>query len=46
MKTIAAPNKKKRAKTIDYVDNIELDADGNNPVLVKQNIAKIVAKQQ
>lgn len=27
-------------------DNGELDSDGNNPVQIKQNIAKIVAKQQ
>lgn len=44
MKTIAEPPKKKRSKTIEAFENLELDADGNHPLLVKQNIAKIVAK--
>ena len=46
MKTIAAPVQKKRSKTIEVnYDSFELDADGNHPILIKQNIAKIVAKQ-
>ena len=46
MKTIAAPTQKKRAKTIEAnYESFELDADGNHPILIKQNIAKIVAKQ-
>jgi hypothetical protein len=35
MKTIAEPKKKKRSKTIEAFDNLELDADGNHPLLVK-----------
>jgi hypothetical protein len=45
MKTIAAPNIKKRAKTVEATfESFELDADGNHPILIKQNIAKIIAK--
>ena len=34
MKTYSAPIQK-RPKTVDAYNDIELDADGNNPILVK-----------
>jgi hypothetical protein len=46
MKTIAPEPRPKRSKTLDVNDNGEIDSDGNNPIQIKQNIAKIVAKQQ
>lgn len=47
MKTIVTPQQqKKRSKTVEATfESFELDADGNHPILIKQNIAKIVAKQ-